>query len=65
MGSTLINLRRQKGMMIDNNKGIRRTPNQTKSIKVCSWNVQGVRDPVKRQAIFSMAEMGNIKMLCL
>lgn len=36
-----------------------------KRINICSWNVRGVKDKLKKQIIFSIAKKGNVKILCL
>lgn len=36
-----------------------------KCMRVCSWNVRGVKDVCKKQAIFSMARTRGVRILCL
>lgn len=36
-----------------------------RNVRICSWNVRGVKDPSKRQAIFSEIKLNGSKILCL
>lgn len=40
-------------------------PDLEKRVNICSWNVRGIKDSLKKQVIFSIAKKGNIKILCL
>lgn len=51
--------------MIGTKVGRRKTPDPFRCIKICSWNVRGVREVCKKQAIFSMGRTGDVRILCL
>lgn len=42
-----------------------KSPDLIKRVRVCSWNVRGIKDRSKRQAILSVANKGNVEILCL
>lgn len=51
--------------MMHDGAGRNRPRNLKKQITICSWNVRGVKDKVKRQAILSMIDKGRVEILCL
>lgn len=47
--------------MMGTKDGRGKSPDLIKQVKICSWNVWGVKDRSKKQAIFSMAGTGRFK----
>lgn len=45
--------------------GRRETSGTFRCMKICSWNVRGVKEVCKKQAIFSMATSRDVRILCL
>lgn len=46
-------------------RGRCKPPDLTKWVRISSWNVSVIKDRSKRQAIFSVANKGNVEILCL